>query len=734
MNPSSFETNKYGGVRSLKVDLWIVSQSIVNNQTVVGWKIRGAGTNTSAWYTTKNIHLYLDGKLVYTIGTGSINLTGTIVVASGETTVQHTSDGSKTMLVRLEGTISNYGTYQTATGNSTITSIPRFPVLSLTSVTRQLNKLSVSVSNTRVGTITSWEVRRVSDGGLITSGTSSTPAFDLTGLSPNTNYNGVYKIRAYANGGWGDYLTLNIGLTNALPTFSVTNFDVGEKPKITLTNLNNITNYEIKVKDGSTVIKTISNITTNNYEVTLSSGELTTILNNHPNDITIGLNYLVTVTSNSLTYSLNNPTGNMVIPDALYKPTFTIANVAYSDQNSVSNSLTCSNQKIIKGISNVKFTIQPMTANGGATAVKYQITSGSISNTGNHTSLAIDVLLNSVNAGTASITAIDSRGKTTTITLTYSQFVDYSSPTISSYNIRRKDGVTENLLFDISGIFTNWTGLSTTNNIQSIQYRYKEKGTSVWSSYITISGTTYSGSNYYLTNILTTGNLFDITKEYDIDINITDKLSTVIKLITVPSGQPFIWKDLLGKLFGIGKKPAQALDVAGDINTDGNFRKNGSIWNHKLECYPVGAIYMSTVSTSPDTLFGGTWVSWGIGRVPVSVNTGDGAINIADKIGGSTNPLTSHTHSQNSHHHVVTSRMNPIDGANLGSEFQLNRGDLVTGGLYYNLSAKGTTNDSIASDKVGALPVTATNNYTGDNTNHNNWQPFITCYMWKRTA
>ena len=39
--------------------------------------------------------------------------------------------------------------------------------------------------------------------------------------------------------------------------------------------------------------------------------------------------------------------------------------------------------------------------------------------------------------------------------------------------------------------------------------------------------------------------------------------------------------------------------------------------------YPVGSIYMSANNTSPASLFGGTWQSWGSGRVPIGVNTSD---------------------------------------------------------------------------------------------------------------
>lgn len=61
--------------------------------------------------------------------------------------------------------------------------------------------------------------------------------------------------------------------------------------------------------------------------------------------------------------------------------------------------------------------------------------------------------------------------------------------------------------------------------------------------------------------------------------------------------------------------------------------------------YPVGAIYMSVSSTSPATLFGGTWVSWGAGRVPVSVNTSDSLFNTAEKTGGYKDAIVvAHTH------------------------------------------------------------------------------------------
>ena len=58
--------------------------------------------------------------------------------------------------------------------------------------------------------------------------------------------------------------------------------------------------------------------------------------------------------------------------------------------------------------------------------------------------------------------------------------------------------------------------------------------------------------------------------------------------------------------------------------------------------YPVGAIYVSTVATNPNTLFGfGTWTTFGAGRVLVSLDTGDTDFDVASETGGSkTHTLT----------------------------------------------------------------------------------------------
>ena len=139
-----------------------------------------------------------------------------------------------------------------------------------------------------------------------------------------------------------------------------------------------------------------------------------------------------------------------------------------------------------------------------------------------------------------------------------------------------------------------------------------------------------------------------------------------------------------------------------------------NIENIMLSNYPVGSIYFSVDSANPSTKFGGTWEAWGKGRVPVCVDTEDVNFNSVEKTGGeSTVTLTESQ--MPSHQHGFT------DGAKA---------------IVYEspvLMATGQDFQAFRAPTSGTLGVTGTTN-TGGGDSHNNLQPYITCYMWKRTA
>jgi len=133
--------------------------------------------------------------------------------------------------------------------------------------------------------------------------------------------------------------------------------------------------------------------------------------------------------------------------------------------------------------------------------------------------------------------------------------------------------------------------------------------------------------------------------------------------------------------------------------------------------YPVGSIYINaSVATNPATLFGfGTWESFGAGRVLVGLNSGDTSFDTLGETGGSKDAVVvSHTHSVTDPGHAHGISNGQQDGYDPGTgQFSASTGTSQT-------SSSATTGISIAS--------------TGSSGTNANLQPYITVYMWKRTA
>ena len=136
--------------------------------------------------------------------------------------------------------------------------------------------------------------------------------------------------------------------------------------------------------------------------------------------------------------------------------------------------------------------------------------------------------------------------------------------------------------------------------------------------------------------------------------------------------------------------------------------------------YPVGSIYINaTNSANPSVLLGfGTWVAFGSGRVPVGFNAGDVLFDAPEKTGGSKDAVVvSHTHTVLDPGHSPSISVTPestddVDYLGSGTPYLSNRSASVT--------SPAATNVSI--------------NSTGSSGTNANLQPFITVYMWKRTA
>lgn len=179
-----------------------------------------------------------------------------------------------------------------------------------------------------------------------------------------------------------------------------------------------------------------------------------------------------------------------------------------------------------------------------------------------------------------------------------------------------------------------------------------------------------------------------------------NELMNVITKGLLSSDNHFVETDYSIGIFS-GKTFLDATTMATKQN---NTWKIATCWADII--YPVGSIYMNINPTNPKLLFGGTWVRFGKGRVPVSVDEDDTDFNEAGKIGGS-KYLQEHNHT---------------------GIYSLNNGVERKGG--YGTSSE---HSGIISEMGGTAWTSYYTGTTGTG-NSGNLQPYIAVYMWQRTA
>lgn len=150
----------------------------------------------------------------------------------------------------------------------------------------------------------------------------------------------------------------------------------------------------------------------------------------------------------------------------------------------------------------------------------------------------------------------------------------------------------------------------------------------------------------------------------------------------------------------------------------------------KLDAHPVGSIYESTDSTSPATLFGGTWEAMDAGLVLVSQGTAkSGTVFTAGDTGGeekhtlTTGEMPAHDHTMSSageHNHEFAGAQSSSDNQTTEYEYT-NDYNRTRAWLQTNYTQKSGSHTHII-------------NSTGGGSAHNIMQPYLTVYRWKRTA
>lgn len=325
----------------------------------------------------------------------------------------------------------------------------------------------------------------------------------------------------------------------------------------------------------------------------------------------------------------------------------------------------------------------------------------------------------------------------------------YSPPKVTALSVRRCKSKTDSTE-DEQGNYTQVTYgyeivnvAGTNKNAKSILLKYKTTSGSE-SEWITqnLTASAYSGTGSI---ILETSS----DNSYVFSFTVSDSISSSSKSTSVSTGYCIYHVPASGKGITFGgiaegdgfnvKMPAT---FSSTINASGNFvgqcvtgtwlqtvsatdlgRKppkvavideSGWIYSRALSAlileavYPVGSIYISVNSTSPQTLFGGTWEA-----IQGKFLLGQSSAHTAGSTGGEeTHTLTMGEMPEHTH---------PMYSGNAGgdSEWTPDKGSYLV--------------DSVTQNKTTWWAQLGMN-YAGGGASHNNMPPYLAVYMWKRTG
>lgn len=333
--------------------------------------------------------------------------------------------------------------------------------------------------------------------------------------------------------------------------------------------------------------------------------------------------------------------------------------------------------------------------------------------TGATTQNGMNVKFSNLTAGvkTIAVTATDSRGLSWTVTKDI-RIQPYGAPTIRNYTVARLDNPQTSVK------------LSYTLNYSPI-YSYKDGVNTQGDQLNTINTQQYSKDNSTWTNASNGGTITGLSTEsvYTIYLRCSDKVKTTTYTSTSYK-VPTIVTNMAIREWGVGlncvPQTSYALDVSGnahvtkDLTVDGIIKLAGKSLLDKL--FPIGAVYITYNDNNPGNFLGGTWERFGQGRTLVGEGTGnDGSTSMS---------FTTGSVGGEYYHQLAYSEM-PAHGHEIG--IWDTSGSLKTSPWEF-MTIYGSHHSDGQSHNVNSVHI----NGSGDNIPHNNVQPYLVVFFWRR--
>lgn len=575
------------------------------------------------------------------------------------------------------------------------------------------------------GTAVAYSSSAISTTGTHSLGTASSTVSHNSDGTKSITIKAVFNIRATISGTYYESITASATVTlDSIPrasSVSAASVNLGAASTITISRASSSFTHTLTYKFGSAS----GTIVTKTTATSVSWMPPLSLASQIPNATT------GTCTITCTTYSGTTSIGSKTCTHTLTVPASVKPTIGSLTAERIDGDVPADWGIYVQTKSKSKLTINGAAGSYGSTIKSYSISGGGF--TGAAATLATGFLNNYGNI-TFTATVTDSRGRVSAVATLTIEVVRYFTPYFERYSSQRCNSagtLQDDGTYVLGNALYNRAPCENLNRVTRSIF-YKKSSDTEWinSGYIFSSGDpiVFGGGN------------FSTEYSYDIKYTIQDAFNTVSVIDLISTAAVVMDFKSGGKGVAIGK--VSETDNMFEVSDKWDVKVYGKLLKDYIQSvagaiYPIGSIYMSVSPTNPSEYFGGTWVAWGSGRVPVGINTDDSNFGTVEKTGGaSTVALTaaqmpSHSHDKGtlaadgngSHGHNLN-----LTKAGWGVDGASNKVVVDSTG-YTALTNVGTAWAGYHGHTISGSTASA-----GSGNAHSNLQPYIVCYMWKRTA
>ena len=567
----SFNTSAYNNLY-LQFNWSIQSQSIAGNYSVIAWNIKSIRSSGSGGYYADYDAYINSSRISYIASNNRQLLTNGKTVDSGTFTIYHAADGTASFSASIDAAIYTYARNCSGSGSWSLTTIPRYASISHSMASETETSITMSWSSDSTCDYLWYSTDNGFTWTAVGDINASSGSYTISGLTAGTAYNIKTRVRRKDSQLTSDSSVLNVA-TYAYPNAnSMPDFNIESNVTIGIYNpLSRSVTVEL-LNNADTVVATK---TTTGTSVTFTGTETKSALySSIPNEKSGTYKVRVTYGSNVSTKT----GGTYTATAALCTPT--IGALSYADTNATAQAIIQNTQQIVQNVGTPQYSATGLAAKNSAT-----LSSAVINVNGQDITLTLsgdsatggNAVINSGTNVTATLTLTDSRGFTSTKTVTVTM-LEWTRPTAIITAERENNFYSDTEI----NCDADYSSLSGKNSI-TIRYTAAAQPQTGQTTPATVSGTLQD-------NVPVTISL-DNNFAWNLSITVTDAFGgTNTYTAVIARGIPIVFFDTKRRSVGINRFPAndQYLEIDGGLIVTSGATLTGAV-THTVGGFAVWA-------------------------------------------------------------------------------------------------------------------------------------------------